>query len=454
MLKLILSISLAFFSINLLAQSEILLDSFFYFDNDNLIISDKYQYDEQGRLVKRLYNHRANTSENLYRYSLQYFEVENIKIETVEIWRDNKWNFSQKYFKEFDARENIIKEEIQVWNKETNVFEFASIIESTYNENDRIILKIRKADRNLSRTTWTYNENNQLLLETSSGWNEAENKWKTPNIVRENRYDEIGNLIYRRYSAINSFTYEDAYTYNVNNQVEEFIRFILMTNQDTLSGEKEKYYYTNDMLSKITHQTTDINTLSWNLPSHRSLIYYDNNGRIIEEIEQDSLTSNWRNLNKIVYAYDNGFMINSENIYWDSNNNDWSSEPFRIDNYEYDEFGEVKYHQNESYNNGYVYNHKWFYYRSEKTLQPLNAENTACLFPNPYVNYQTIYCETLVDNQEYDFMVSNLLGQKVYQSKIIGKNGFRVEQQLEKGWYLFTILENGKAIGTQKILIF
>lgn len=435
-------------------QTEtLLLDSFYnYLDVTNEAFQrDYYQYDEKGRIVEEIMLVNSNTLQNQKR-TFQYFDVENIEIERIyqQAQNSDPWSFECEVVKEHDYFGNVIQEEILnrpdyyiwgigKWNKKTH----------QYDKNGRLIETIE--DDNLKRF-WTYDEQGNLLEQGFYYWDENLNTWGEPVFLLKKEYGENGKISYYKQSNLmrDMFNVEEYFYDSLNRVSETLFSVEYWGSTVTRPTQKLTSYYVGNT-SKLDYKLYQSRgDSSWQTPNLQIFLSYDNFENIAEEIEQRlDINGVWQNYSRYAYSYNNDNLLTEFlRQSWHSYNQEWIDGQIKTYTYYPD-----KVLKREITTKDGITSEK-IYYRSEKSILSANEDIATCLFPNPYVNQQHIYCEALEAEKEYNFMAFNLLGQTVYQTNFIGRDGFKIEKHLEKGWYVFVVSDGGKILQKQKILIF
>jgi hypothetical protein len=283
---------------------------------------------------------------------------------------------------------------------------------------------------------------------------------------------------------IDVFYIEEYFYDSLNRETEVLYSTEGFGNSAQVFQKSTSYYTGNNLkLDSITYQFWYQDT--WQLPGLKEIYDYDSFGNISERIRQqldsngnshnegrwfsfynddnlleEFVTQIWVNGN-LLDQYRELYYYNDDNLLeefvkenWNSDNQEWVNEEIKTYTYYPDKVLKSETIAQSQTVNQNERTSKKIYYRSQKTILSSNDDVATCLFPNPYVHQQQVYCEALEAEKEYNFMAFNLLGQTVYQTNFIGQDGFKVTKDLENGWYIFVVLEDGKILQKQKILIY
>ena len=280
-------------------------------------------------------------------------------------------------------------------------------------------------------------------------WNETANQW---NAHTQHKYDynyvglinEIKTLRFKGKEWIADI--RTNYTYNT-----EFL------------VEIESYYVWNDELNE------------WN-PDSRNLYVYNDEQDVSKEVFQvwvDSI-SDWMNISSEVYKFDDSNnIVSTINRVWDKLQGTWvnnsvvsteyNSEglPLRIeeellglnttaiptqsDLAIYDPEGNIDHLVTSHWDNE---SRSWDMYQKQINFWSQHVygnlhtaeKEIRCMFSNPYTIGLPWYCESLKPDVVYTLRVYDLQGRIFYSDQFLGSSTFRIEQHLEKGFYIFEII--------------
>jgi YD repeat-containing protein len=445
------------------SQTEILQLDSMYFDYNGAIRSENiqsvhyYQYDEKRRITEVLSRSRLSISYT-NKVVHEYFEAENEEVKTS--WRFNNstqnLQLDSQLVRYFDGLDRIITENIFGWDTNTNLFLLDKTNRYEYDAKGNLVLRILGK---YEKTEWTYNAQNLLTNIRFSYWDYPLNDWKNPFFFEENIYNNFGQLL------SNTATYSDIknvteYAYDDKNRLKTLKTYRIDTPLiDTLYTTIQTFFYqgnSNQIATSLFQ--TKISEPTWGL--NQLLYTYDDFGNLETVVTQrKDDNGDWENAGRDSYLFNENNLLETQMKmeYWDISNDSWSNSAWFVDVFEYYDNNELKKHffyNNDPFCGVGSYDVETIYFRSKKTIETVNNEDITCAFPNPYINFQNIHCDELVPEERYDLMIFSIIGQTVYETKFTGRNGFFIEKQLDKGWYVFVIVDDGKIVQKQKILVF
>jgi|GEM_PF-6103611 hypothetical protein len=449
-------ILLLFCSLPLLSQTTaITLDSFqhYYYSNGQYILSytTYYEYNDKAVLTKEYWKLAGNTTVFPIRDMKIYTYSRNLNDTTYQFRAGNTSVLLSDYtVNTYNKDSLIIKKQLFQINADTVIS--VQTTEWEYDDAKRII---KETNNDASRAYWIYNQDDLLIKFQSqtklngiwSNFNHTNYTYNSKKLLTQyqifyqdtiQRYDnkfyydnQDREILYisHRMSSWNELKYKDSTAYNAQ-------------------GQKAGYYY-----ARWENDT-------WQHPYTRYLYTYDNNGNQTEELVEDweQADSQWVYSNKEVDLYNNDNQKTHHywQRWWNRDTEDWYGG--FVETYFYNEDGNIS----EKFINMWVDSLNTFtqdaaktiYFYSEKEIAldylPPIAEN--CPFVNPYPIATPIYCENWEINQMYDLQVFSIDGRIVYNTKFCGLEGFQVNKNLPKAYYIFVILDAGKILQKQKIL--
>lgn len=465
-MKTYLPILLLLISINIQAQQTIaVLDSVYYYESSNgqdwvlssLIYND---YNSEAKIIEKrnLYkngHHGWSTDKEIYHYNIQKRQ----DTITLATWSDteNDWYYHTQRIYKYNSDNNLIRIVNQQWNETTQLWE---IFTSTTLEYDNQNRWINQLSNEVNRRTRTYDDNNRLTRDVFEYL--ENNQWLTLySTIYE--YNVIGQIT-RLYYSSNTFNppifRETIYTYN-----NQHLRTSQVVSETNAWGQipplKDTFIYNvNNQL--VERQKADWINDKWIWFNSRYLYEYDVNENPAVSLIQIRHTANhnWQNSSKdeIFYNADNRETDTYRYMIWDTINTEWYDGEWT--NYIYNQNNQlaertIKNWENNT--NDYTENYsKLINYYSEKTItciEPPGIEEN-CLFLNPYLPYSTIHCDNWEVEKMYQIQVFSIDGKLVYSNSFLGCDGFQIDKSLQKGWYVFVILEDENVLQKQKILIF
>lgn len=414
-----------------------------------------FQYDAEGRIIETSSGSRLSNQENK-KMRYEYFDDENKIIKTS--WKINtvtqNMALDSQFVSYFDASERLVKEDILGWNDNSNTFVMDRTNTYEYDENGHLTLRILGKRQKIE---WTYNTQNLPINIRFAYWDWQLNDWKSNFYVEKNEYNTLGQLTNK---TTNCFGREEifVYTYDNKNRLKKEKEYLIdLQTIDTLYIDETTFFYQGNSNRLEKEETI---RLYGNLTfAERKIYSYDNFGNVeMTIVQMKNNMGDWENRYRNVYLYNANNLLEKEIKFelWDISKQNWTGSYSDLDTYTYYENNELKTHYFSfadficgvgSYSTESVY------FRSPKTVETQNEETITCLFPNPYINFQNIYCDELVPEKVYNLMIFNLVGQTIYETKSTGRNGFFIDKKLESGWYVFVILEKGEIIQKQKIYV-
>lgn len=409
------------------------LDSMYYGVNQQNTNVRYYKYDEQNRLIETLSRNKDLPITFQSRNRFEYLNKETI--ETSEKWLvdEQRWENQIQTIDEFNAVDNIIKKTVLDWNTATSQFEISWFRIYEYDIQGNLI---KEMVENQYEYTSTYNERNQLVNYERIFWNNSTNQMELFHAQTKN-YDDKYRLISDVEAYSNGRIEEKHYTYDSKNRINTKIE-IFIFESDTMN---------NNLTNHIYHQGTNLldKTITNGIETNYT---YDSFGNI-SQIETEQIHSSVRDIVLEAYVYNDNNLLIEKHLYIGLG--------YTMELYSYDENGEMKtydYYLCDQFCGNGSNEHHEVHFRSKKSNITPIEQNITCLFPNPYSNFQQITCDELSPEKIYDLMVVNIVGQQVYNTKFSGRNGFFINQQLDKGWYVFVVLDEGEIVTKQKILVF
>lgn len=433
MKNLLLTTGLCLVSLFAFAQSSnSTLDSVYYSSTYQDTIAQYYQYNDQNQVTEIF--RRNKDLPFTFQSRIRYEYAENKTIETIENWliTAQRWENKTQTIKEFNTNDSLVKETFLEWNMLTEQFEISQFIDYEYDNQGNLI---RKNNTDYLEYLWQYNDQNQLIeykeYRLDDSLNRLELKWTITN-----DYDDNNRLISEIENGLVS-TKQAFYTYDNKNRIDTKIDILIYEN-DTTYNTLTEYFY-NHGTNNISKTVTGGNTTFYT---------YDHFGNLTE-IKTQQLHPLIRDIVLEYYVYNEDNLLIERHIF--------VGYGYTMELFSYDENGDIKtydyYLCDQFCGNGSNESH-WVYFRSDNSNLEDKKETINCLFPNPYTNFQQITCEELAPEKIYDLMVVNIAGQEVYKTKFAGRNGFFINRQLDKGWYVFVVLEDGEIVTKQKILVF
>lgn len=425
---------LSFISSFAFAQSSnSTLDSMYYGLNAQYLNVRYYQYDNQNRVTEILSRNKdlPLTFQNRTRYEY----LDNQTIETQENWliTAQQWEGEIQIITDFNDIQQKTKETILYWNNSTNTFEVERIINFEYDNQGNLI---KEEVPNFYRYSWLYNAQNQLVEYRKGFWNANLNRLE-PFQLQTKDYDDKNRLISEINRYQNTRIEQTFHTYDNKNRLATTTEILLFDN-DTLYNYQTDYFY-NSITNRLSRSVKNDN---------ETLYSYDKFGNLSEVKVSHPYT--YRE-DGVIESY----IYNDDNLLVEQFVNEGLHSI--LEYFTYDENSELK-----TYNYNYIDHfcgngsngYQKTYFRSNNANLNESQETITCLFPNPYTNYQQVICDELAPEKHYELMVVNIAGQKVYETKFFGRNGFFINRQLDKGWYVFVVLEKGEIVTKQKILVF
>lgn len=434
-------------------ETKVVLDSnFVYIDNNQneWILSYKkyYEYDQEVQLTRYEHYDKFGYQKERYSYNKQNL-IDTIFINTLYISRD-----SAKYskFRVKTYTNNLILSDIEYsLSKLDNSWYEGRRYDYEYNDKGWLINEITDSSYRLH---YEYNEDS-LLTRLQDQFKTSNGNWGNF-ITITYQYDNNKNLI-RRTDSNNDGAVETLYFYDaLNRRIKDST-----TTMDIWGAfPQSKTIYEYDNQNRLTARYY-YNSLGYCFD--RNLFSYHSNGQLEEYNWQnrDSLTGPWQNRTKNYDLFNSADQIieSYKDLVWDRQFNDWKYGRKIIN--QYNDFGlkseMTQTTRGDNFQNSFPFKdskEQWFYSEKEVIIPELPPIEENCPFLNPYLPFTTVHCENWELYTEYQLQVYSIDGRFVYNKNFIGCDGFRVEKQLNKGWYVFLVLENGKPIQKQKILVF
>ena len=415
-----------------------------------------YQHDDNNRITEILTRSRLSSSPFGKKVVYDYFDNENKEIKTCWSWENaiQTWHLDSQIVRYFDDLDRIVIKEVFHWNDNSNSFTLSKTNRYEYNERGNLTLRVLDKHQ---KTEWTYNDRNLLESIRYTYWDWSLNTWKNSFSLENYTYNNDRLLTSKIVSNWGgNWIQNELYDYDNKNRLNTK-RFYHIDLQaiDTLYQYIKTYSYQGN---SNQYQKSIFQSKSKSL---QSLYNYDNFGNIetvTTQVKDDHGT--WQNYDRNSSWYNEKNLIakKMESEYWDSYREEWSNSAWITEEFTYydnKELKEYSYDFNDRICGNGSFASNYTYFRSKKSIETESTPtNINCLFPNPYTNFQQVHCDEFVAETIYDLKVFNIIGQSVYETKFSGRNGFFIEKQLHEGWYVFVILENGKIIGKQKILVF
>lgn len=445
-------------------QTKVLLDSSFYYYGVSPSVWEQwgrtyYQYDKFGKITQKqeiAYNSAFGWKDTKENYFYNEYGWNDLITHATRWGNETIWKMTMRTAISYNSKGSPIKyvsEQI-----ESNLWDTIGITHYEYDTKNR---RISISSSDYYRYVYAYDDKDSIVRTAHEvlrfgNW-EAEDEQLYD-------YDENGNLIrtYFAYYTPNYPAWEHRYTYDSLNRQITKTRHYHDYSGNTTKLVRDTFIYNNQ--NQIVEQYVNEFINTWESKNERFLYTYNANGMLSEKIQQYRNNSNspWYNYAKeyIVYDQENQPIEIYTNVFWSVHNQLWYGGERRT--FEYDTYGMISLNSYKDWVgdiNGYPRNqYKNLYFYSEKEINtpdfsPPNPEEN-CFFTNPYQPFTTINCTDWVIDKTYQLQVFSIDGKLTYKTNFLGFDGFRVEKNLDRGWYVFVVLEDGKIVKKQKILVF
>lgn len=419
-----------------------------------------YEHDSEGKIVeKRLLvknaQHGWSTEKEIYHYNLQKLQ----DTITLATWYDaqNDWFYHAQKIYKYNSENQLLKYTNRIWNETTRMWEIFSTMMVEYDDQNRWINQLMNET---SRRIRTYDDDNRL---SRDAFEYLENEqWFTlySTTFEYNEFDQITRIYYTNDAFNPPTNRETIYTYNnLNRRTSQIISETNAWGQ--VPPLKDTFVYNIDN-QLVKRQKADLINGNWIWHNSRYLYEYDDNENPTISIIQIRHTPNhnWQNSSKDEYFYntDNRETDIYRYMVWDTINAEWYNGEWT--NYVYNQNNNRIEETTKRWENGtndYTQNYsKLVNYFSEKTFIPIEPPTIEenCPFPNPYLQNSMVHCENWEVEKTYQLRVFSIDGKFAYSTEFLGCEGFQINQSLQKGWYIFTVTDNGNILQKQKILIF
>lgn len=309
---------------------------YYYSTNSGIeIIEDKYvdegtnwmryrrtlrDYDQFGYLAKETEQYwQESTKEWLTGYYDEYNDFGyNVEFYS-KTWNDTIRSFTEgiRIVSTYTNDTSLVEELIQVWLPESKTWANDFMVMNNYNSNGWRISSLEKfwddeiEDwRNSYSVVFDYDGFGEMVNQKSQYWDTVAGKWVN-DIQIKREYDDIGSLTTELYQSWDTLA---SNWLNVSNSL----------------------YTYNDFFQPLTnlYQVWDKKSSSWN-DTIKATFNYDNDGNILEYLEEQSNKGIWKNNYREVYTYNNLADVTEIKVeLWDHGTETWQSSI--IYSYEYD----------------------------------------------------------------------------------------------------------------------
>jgi hypothetical protein len=490
------------------SPSTLLLDSVYTYNwasnNWSLNIKEYCTKNGSGQPIQDLFKKYNSGSSQFLDYARILFGYsDTITVPTLitdQFLYSSNWNTYQHYH--YLARNIPDTTYFKTWNNLRHDFTYG--IMNTYQYNDSLlplvsmVLGLDTATQNwydISKTTNTYTGLNQPLEQILYSWQNSNSTWI--NVLKFDNVYDTNNLL------VNSieYTWNDLTSNWVNS-----IRTTYYYNPTSLPNlmVKESYDTTLQVWDSVQQTFYIYNQLNW-LMTFRSQSYLQSNGTWFNSGltfytyspsgDQNSMTEDvWDTIHStyITIAYQNvdsatrklaesytrtvdpqTFLIvnGSRNLYTYGSAGDslnWVSQSWDVSGLAWDNQSQVNYTYDSTDNllsekvsqNWVTSSSSWlnsaksdYYYSASSGIGEKPAIGKPCIYANPMVTGNPVYCPDFKTGDKYTLRVCSLTGIDVYRTTFIGGEAVTISRSLIPGLYFLIIEENGNVLYKDKVII-
>ena len=467
-MKSILPIFLIFLFTNIAYSQDqlatMVLDSVYFYEGINgsdwSVLSREYnEYDSEAKLISKTYlykngQHGWQTEKMDYHYNI----LRQQDTVTFQTWEDsqNNWRNETQNIYKYNSDSRIVRMTDRTWNEDEGRWETTTTTTLEYDDENRWI---KQSVNDASRRIRIFDGNGQLV---SNFFETIDNgQWITlySTTYEYNSAGQITRIFYTNSSFQHPTNRETIYTYNNENR-----RTSQIVSETNAWGEipslKDTFIY-NSFNQLVEQQKAEFDNNQWNWFNSRYLYEYDEHSNLTASTVQNRYSANdiWRNSARDETVYGEYEEITDKFNYmlWDSTSMNWYSGYWTNISY-YNFTLRTSEEITKSWNNNtndYTDNYrKLVNHYSIKTIEIIPPTEDNCSFLNPYLPFSVVHCSSWDFDKRYQLKVFSIDGKMAYETEFLGCDGFRVNEALQKGWYIFVVLDDGEILQKQKILIF
>lgn len=374
-------------------------DSFRFIDLND-IVSSEYQKDSTLSLVLRegdwFFSERV-----IYNYDYQGKELNNV----FSVLEDGQWKLKTKIEKSYDSSHFLTYERESIWDSEQVAWSFAMKRNYHYNSiglKDDEIVFIRNEDfwEKFSRFNYLYNYSNLIEEQSEFNWNVNNSEWE----AKERRF----------------------YSYNDEDFLKEEIVQIWNDSLGSWVNSISKSYEYDDMNNLVSTVRSN-----WSNSENEWIGYsmisltYDDDGKL----KSSRPISLWNSSNPGLVGHeanydDNGNVGEIILSNWNEEQGEWLDYKKQV--------------------------HFW----SEKIQGNLEegTDEIRCNFMNPYILGLSWSCPYLKEGINYTIELYDLNGRLRYSDQIIGNSVFRIDGNIDSGFYT-VVISGGLDVYSEKIIV-
>ncbi len=260
-------------------------------------------------------------------------------------------------------------------------------------------------------------------------------------------YNDNGSIDYiqTQYEGSWENLFKEEYLYHENGLLDRIYR-VQNTATENDSLLRTSYYYNdkNQITSIVEEYYVAPNVWEYN---NRALFTYDENGNVIEKLNQTGFSGAWEDNFRYIFEYDN--QINIEDIYV-SYDYELAMVDFLFNNLRHP-LTEVNVQMKDS--EGWMDASIWSYYYSKNPAisveEPEEAKANVSIFPNPATDKLFISADKV--SKDAKVYIYNTTGALVFSTSVYHKNSIDVSD-LPKGFYTVNIVQNNESNVTKLII--